>query len=166
MKWLITDNEFSESLNNDGVWLYEILVDNGIICNDVSEMLFISSSTDYDIPNCPYCNYNDNVQYKTSSGQWKCKNCRCKYSITTRRYLDNSKLPLTHWFRFCWIIAEHKKANSCFIARDLGITQKSAWNMIATLKTAMNDNGHTFINSTIEFKDIWQIMKLLMGIKK
>lgn len=165
MKWLLDSVDFNCALDDGHEWLFELFIDNGIIDLETAEQLFSNSSTDYDIPDCPFCGHNDNNHWIIYKG-WKCKKCKNKFSIKTKRYLDNSKLPLTHWFRFCWIITEHKKANSCFIARDLGITQKSAWGMIDTLKEAMNANGMVFVNGTIEFGTIHDVMRILMKIKK
>lgn len=164
MKWLLSNDEFYFAIDNNE-WLWDVFSDNGITCEDAAISQLTYACTGYDIPDCPYCGFNDNRQYKLSTNQWKCKKCLNKYSFTSRRYLENTKLPLTHWWKFAWIIAKNEKLNSCAISRELGITQKSAWQMIAVLKNCLHDKKVQMKNSCLGFKNHHEVLKLLMSVK-
>src|SRR5438034_1389215 len=76
---------------------------------------------------CPFCGH-DKV-YTTNRG-YKCadKTCYKKFSVTVGTVYENSKVPLRTWFGAMYLATAHKKGiSSCQLARDLGITQKTAW---------------------------------------
>lgn len=165
MDWLISDEEEGEMCSlyfND----LDVFWSNGIVAPYSARIQLIYSVSDGDTPNCPFCGEDKGDKWETSTGAWACKGCHKNYSVTSGRYLDNTKLPLTHWWRFCWKISKSKRYNSLDIARDLEITQKTAWGMINTLKTAMKDAGIELTNSSVNFKDRWEVMRLLMQPKK
>jgi transposase-like protein len=78
---------------------------------------------------CPFCQ-SKNI-YRFSDGKrYKCadKTCNKIFTVTVGTMYENSKIPLQKWFLAMYIISNHKKGiSSCQLARDLGITQKSAW---------------------------------------
>jgi Predicted DNA-binding protein containing a Zn-ribbon domain len=165
-EWLLSNEDFDAACGENCDWMMDILWDNGIISEEFAIMHFINFSTDFDVPDCPFCGANDNRHYPLGKNRWKCKKCLRKFSLTSGRYIDNTKMPITYWWRFCWLMAKNKKVNSCAIARDLEITQKSAWLMIDTLKTALKSTGVEMKNGAMEFKGYWNVIKLLMQVKE
>lgn len=135
-KWLVSDEEF-----NDLDDYTELLLENGIVSNGFAYYSCLYSTTMFDIPDCPFCGFNDNCQYKLKNGVYKCKNCRNKYSLTTGRYIENTKIPIAYWWRFTWLISERGRINNCEIARDLGVTVLTAFKMTARLRAAYLSNG-------------------------
>lgn len=164
MKWLWSNEDFDALHEADLSELAFALWDNGIICKRDAAMQLMYASTNFDVPDCPHCGANDNRHYPLNEGRWKCKKCRRKFSLTTKRYIDNTKLPLTHWWRFCYLVGEMKITNSCFIASDLEVTQKTAWLMLDTVKTALKDSGIIVIKNLPVENDV-EVRKLLMGVK-
>ena len=158
-KWLLTDEEFDLVVGSNYDWGPELLLDNGIICSEWARSQIICSISKYDAPNCPVCGAESNTHYPINVDLWKCVVCLNKFTITSGRYIDNTKLPLTHWWRFCWIAAKFNKLNSIEISKDLGVTQKTAWTMIATLRNSMKDNNVS------EYKDIFDVMILITSVK-
>jgi transposase-like protein len=166
VRWLLSNEDFSAAIGVNNGWVIELFWDNGIICESDATTQFICASTEYDVPDCPFCGANDNRHYPLSDKRWKCKKCLRKFSITSGRYIDNTKMPLTYWWRFCWLMARSKKINSYEIARDLEITQDSAWHMIDTVKRALKDSGVIMKNASLAFKNNWEVMSLLMKVEK
>jgi len=80
---------------------------------------------------CPYptCSKDRHIT-KLKSGRYYCPACQGRYSVKTGTIFHDSKIPLRKWYAGIYLITAHKKGiSSCQLARDLGITQKSAWYM-------------------------------------
>lgn len=78
-------------------------------------------------PYCPHCGFSK--VYVTNRG-YKCAgpDCRKKFSVTVKTVFENSKIELRYWFAAIYLITAHKKGISSHqLARDLGVTQKTAW---------------------------------------
>ena len=61
-------------------------------------------------------------------GKYKCGDCKSRFSVTSGTFFENTKIPLTKWFVAMYLCLSHKKGvSSCQLARDLGVTQKTAW---------------------------------------
>jgi transposase-like protein len=61
---------------------------------------------------------------------WKCygKHNHAKFSLKTGSTMEDSPISLDKWLIALWLIVNCKNGiSSCEVARDLGITQKSAW---------------------------------------
>jgi transposase-like protein len=85
---------------------------------------------------CPYCgstrvyNFSDNRTHK-------CGDCRQRFSIMVGTIFEASKIGLQKWFMAIYLITSHKKGvASAQLARDIGVTQKTAWFMLHRLRHA------------------------------
>src|SRR5271170_4296150 len=84
---------------------------------------------------CPYCGH-DKV-YTLKANRYQCAQCRNTFSILVGTIFENTKLPLKVWFGAIWLLTNHPKGiASTTLARDLGITQKSAWFVLHRLRHA------------------------------
>lgn len=83
--------------------------------------------------------------YKCANGKYKCKNTGKYFDVKTGTAFANTKLPFRYWFYAMFLFMSHKRAvSSCQLARDLGITQKTAWNMLKKLRDNIGfENEHT-----------------------
>lgn len=85
---------------------------------------------------CPHCGH-DKVYRLTDRNRYKCAACKTHFSILVGTIFENTKLPLRVWFGAIWLITNHPKGiASTTLARDLGITQKSAWFILHRLRHA------------------------------
>lgn len=83
-----------------------------------------------DGPQCPYVSHrNETKVYRYKDGKtFKCSKCRKKFSVRTGTIFANSNLPLRKWFVAIYLITSHKKGITSYqLARDIGVTQKTAW---------------------------------------
>ncbi len=93
-------------------------------------------------PVCPHCGSQNKEHYKLNikgefKGQYKCKDCRERFTVTVGTMFEGSHIPLRKWFIAMYIFSSHKKGISSHqLARDLGITQKSAWFMLGRLRNS------------------------------
>ena len=83
--------------------------------------------------------------YKCGNGKYKCKNTGRYFDVKTGTAFANTKLPMKAWFYAMMLFLSHKRGvSSCQLARDLGITQKTAWKMLHKIRQYMEmENSHT-----------------------
>jgi len=73
--------------------------------------------------------------YKYANGRYRCKSTGKYFNAKTKTIFENSKLPLWKWFYVLYIFVNHKKGiSSCQLARDIAVTQKSAWFLLHRLR--------------------------------
>jgi hypothetical protein len=96
---------------------------------------------------CPSCGRND-VSWLANQKKWQCKSKHAKrqFSAKVGTIFEDSPLGLDKWLMTAWMISNCKNGVSSYeIARAIGVTQKSAWFMLARLRLAMKeDHKHTF----------------------
>jgi transposase-like protein len=85
---------------------------------------------------CPHCG-GTRICHFSDRKTFKCGDCRQRFSIKVGTIFHDTKLPLRKWFMAIWMITNHKKGvASTTLARDLKITQKSAWHVLHRLRHA------------------------------
>jgi transposase-like protein len=85
---------------------------------------------------CPHCGH-DKIYSPKDKGRYTCAQCHHRFSILVGTIFENTKLPLRVWFGAIWLLTNHPKGvASTTLARDLGITQKSAWFVLQRLRHA------------------------------
>src|SRR5258708_7544678 len=92
---------------------------------------------------CPYC-AGTKVSFLKSRRIWKCmaKECHKQFSAKTGSVFEDSPIPLDKWMTAVWLIVNCKNGISSYeIARDLKVTQKSAWFMLHRIRLAMKDGS-------------------------
>lgn len=104
---------------------------------------------------CPHCG-STRVYHFSDKRNHKCGDCRKRFSIKVGTIFEDSKIPLRTWMLAIWMITSHKKGiASTTLARDLGVTQKTAWFMTQRLRYAIRTrsfnrplNGEVEIDET------------------
>jgi IS1 family transposase/transposase-like protein len=85
---------------------------------------------------CPYCG-SVRLYHLSDKKNHKCADCRARFSIKVGTIFEDSKLPLRTWMLAVWFVSSHKKSiASTQLAKDLGVTQKTAWYMMHRLRHA------------------------------
>jgi len=90
---------------------------------------------------CPTCGRND-VSWLKTQRKWQCKSNHAKrqFSAKVGTIFEDSPLGLDKWLMATWMITNCKNGVSSYeIARNLGVTQKSAWFMLHRIRVAMGD---------------------------
>ncbi|HZO85926.1 MAG TPA: IS1595 family transposase [Verrucomicrobiae bacterium] len=88
---------------------------------------------------CPYCQSKEPMFLKTRR-IWKCRATRCRkqFSVKVGTLFNESPIGLDKWLVAIWLISNCKNGISSYeIARDLGVTQKTAWFMLGRIRDAM-----------------------------
>jgi transposase-like protein len=106
---------------------------------------------------CPTCG-STNVGYLANARLWKCytKHPRQKFSLKVGAIFEDSPLGLDKWMMATWLIANCKNGiSSCELARDLGITQKSAWHMLHRIRLAMQMGTFEKLSGEVEVDETY-----------
>ncbi len=101
---------------------------------------------------CPTCG-SDRVVWLANQRRWKCyENHPLKqFSLKTGTIFEDSPLGLDKWLAALWLLVNCKNGvSSCEIARDLGITQKSAWFMAHRLRFALHHGSFDKLSGEVE----------------
>lgn len=80
-------------------------------------------------PVCGHCGSVNVAECKDHKPMaYRCKDCRAHFSVRTGTVLAESRLPLLKWLLAIYMLTSARKGiPSTQMARELGITQKSAW---------------------------------------
>lgn len=104
---------------------------------------------------CPHCD-SGNVKYLPNAKLWKCyeKHPRQKFSLKVGTIFEDSPLGLDKWLPAVWLLANCKNGISSYeVARDLGVTQKTAWFMLNRIRLAMQSKSFTKISGDCEIDE-------------
>ena len=91
-------------------------------------------------PVCPHCQSANVRRTKHSKPMpWRCRACRKHFSVRTGTILATSRLPLHKWLVAIYLYHTARKGlSSIQLAKELGVTQKTAWFLAPRLRTAMS----------------------------
>ena len=99
---------------------------------------------------CPRCGFNQH-SFISSRRIWFCKGCKKQFTIKVGTIFEDSPLGMDKWMTAVWLVANCKNGVSSYeIARDLGITQKSAWFMMHRVRNAMQSGSFGKLSGEIE----------------
>jgi transposase-like protein len=85
---------------------------------------------------CPYCG-SVRVYDLKGNRRHKCADCRLSFSIKVGTIFEDTKIPMRKWLAAIWLITSHKKGiASTQLAKDIDVTQKTAWFMLHRLRHA------------------------------
>jgi len=87
---------------------------------------------------CPKCSCFRKI-YRINDGKlFRCADCGKTFTVKVGTIFEDSPIPLQTWFMAIHLITAHKKGiSSCQLARDLNITQKTAWFMLHRIRHIM-----------------------------
>jgi len=99
---------------------------------------------------CPHCKHTK--VYVTNRG-YKCANSECykKFSVTTGTIYENTKISLRTWFAAMYLLTAHKKGISSHqLARDLNITQRTAWFVLHRIREMLKEKAPQALKGVVE----------------
>ncbi len=104
---------------------------------------------------CPGCQGREN--WAVRRGKWRCPACHREGSVTAGTVFQDSKLPLTVWFRAMWQLTSQKNGVSALgLQRELGLgSYKTAWTMLHKLRRAMVRVGREQLQGLVEVDEAY-----------
>ena len=102
---------------------------------------------------CPRCG--EGKAWPVSDLLWECAGCHRQVSVTAGTIFQDSRLPLTLWFRAVWWVTSQKNGVSAMgLQRVLGLkSYKTAWTMLHKLRHAMVRPGRDRLQGRVEVDD-------------
>lgn len=107
-------------------------------------------------PYCPHCG--SLSVSKVPSGipmPYRCRDCRKHFSVRTGTVLAESKIPLHKWLMAIYMShISRKGVSSVQMAKELGVTQKTAWFLNHRIREAMQHRGGLF-SGEVEVDEVY-----------
>ncbi len=105
-------------------------------------------------PTCSHCGHDKvyEIQVKGRGKRYKCASCRKHASVRVGTIFQESKIPLRKWFVAIYLVTAHKKGVSSHqLAKDIKVTQKSAWFVLQRIRETFKPDEEKFSeNSEVE----------------
>ena len=103
-------------------------------------------------PVCPRCGLVDeNHYYLKTRRVWKCRDCKKQFSVKVGTVFEDSPIGMDKWLPAMWMLVNCKNGKSSYeLARDLGITQKTAWFMLHRIRLAMQTGTFEKLSGQVE----------------
>jgi transposase-like protein len=93
------------------------------------------------VVSCPRCGSEKHSFIKTRR-IWMCYGCKKQFSLKVGTIFEDSPITLDKWMMAVWMIASCKNGVSSYeMARNVGVTQKSAWFMLHRIREAMKNKS-------------------------
>lgn len=87
-------------------------------------------------PRCPVCDLTERVAPR-KGGYYRCGRCKEDFTVRTGTVLERSHVPLQGWLSAVYLlVAMRGQLSSVRLAKEIGVTQKSAWSLLKRLREA------------------------------
>ena len=102
---------------------------------------------------CPTCG-NEKVSFLANQFRWQCSKKSHKkrqFSVKVGTIFEDSPIGLDKWLPTVWLLVNCKNGISSYeVARDLGVTQKTAWFMLQRVRLAMQTGSFEKARGEVE----------------
>lgn len=99
---------------------------------------------------CPRCNSEKNC-FLATRRVWECKGCKKQFSVKVGTIFEDSPIGLDKWLCAMWMLANCKNGVSSYeVARDLNVTQKTAWFMLHRIRLSMQNGSLSKLSGEVE----------------
>ena len=92
--------------------------------------------------------------YSCAGNKYKCKNTGLYFNVRTNTIFDCTKITLQKWFISLWLITSHKKGISSHqLAKDINVTQKTAWFILQRIRHCFDLENDSKLNNEVEIDE-------------
>ena len=105
---------------------------------------------------CPKCGSDAVSRVKSGKPMpWRCRDCRKHFSVRTGTVFAESKLGIHKWLLAAYLMTTARKGiSSVQLAKELGVTQKTAWFLEHRIREAMASRGG-LLGNTVEMDETY-----------
>ncbi len=101
---------------------------------------------------CPKCKAGERITTR-KNGFYRCNACPLDFTIRTGTIFERSHVPLHKWLYAMYLLVTARKGiSSLQLAKEIGITQKSAWFVLQRLREACG-NDLEILRGTVEIDE-------------
>jgi transposase-like protein len=89
-------------------------------------------------PICPVCGIGERVTARKGKlGFYRCNQCKEDFTVRTGTIFERSHVPLHKWIYAMYLVVTARKGiSSMQLAKEIGVTQKTAWFILGRLREA------------------------------
>jgi transposase-like protein len=88
-------------------------------------------------PVCPECKSAERITTRKRVGFYRCNACKWDFTVRTGTIFERSKIDLNEWVYAMYILVTARKGvSSMQLAKEIGVTQKTAWFILHRLREA------------------------------
>ena len=104
-------------------------------------------------PKCPVCGMGERITAR-AGGYYRCNQCKEDFTVRTGTIFERSHVPLHKWIYAMYLLVTARKGiSSMQLAKEIGITQKSAWFVLHRLREACGGNDLSKLKGIIEIDE-------------
>ena len=92
---------------------------------------------------CPHCGCDSRITARGGKrlGYYRCRDCGEEFTVRTGTIFERSKVPLHKWIYAMYLVVTARKGiSSVQLAKEIGVTQKTAWFILGRLREACGDS--------------------------
>lgn len=92
--------------------------------------------------------------YRMSNGMYRCKNTGRNFTVRTGTIFEHTRVSLYKWFMAIWYMSNDPRGISSYqLARDIGVTQKTAWHMQQKIRLSMQYANINELEKAVEIDE-------------
>ncbi len=106
---------------------------------------------------CPHCDCSKSYRLSGQSsrpGLYECDKCKRQFTVTTHTPMHSTKLPLWKWLLCMYLMVNSSKGiSSVFMAKWIGVAQKTAWKMGHAIRELMDPGAEPPLHGIVELDE-------------
>ena len=107
-------------------------------------------------PVCVYCGAEHKTGKQQADKRYMCFSCKRNYHVCVGTIFHGTQMPLQKWFIVLSLVLNAKKGiSSCQLARDCGLTQRTAWYMVVRIRKAMESEEGKLLQGIVEMDETY-----------
>jgi transposase-like protein len=106
-------------------------------------------------PRCPVCGTGDRITAR-KGGYYRCNQCKEDFTVRTGTIFERSHVPLHKWIYAMYLVVTARKGiSSMQLAKEIGVTQKTAWFVLGRLREACGDANLDKLRGVVEIDETY-----------
>ena len=100
---------------------------------------------------CSKCGSKNVFEFKKNYKRCRCLDCKFDFSLRKGTIFEESRMPLRKWFVCIYLVTSNSKGlSSVQLAKQVGITQKTAWFVLSRLRHVADNGFGSMFQGTCE----------------
>lgn len=105
---------------------------------------------------CPECGSGERITTR-KDGYYRCNACKFDFTVRTGTIFERSHVPLHKWLYAMYLLVTARNCiSSMQLAKEIGITQKSAWFVLHRLREAVDSFVDRVAGKRITYAELTQ----------